>query len=391
MIPDMKNILLMITPSNPGRFAGIARYAKEHSWHLTVADRLTHTLSGWTGDGALVTLRDDDTVVDYVKALRRRSIPVVDLSNSRPEIKLPRVCADNPAIGRIAAKHFLDRNFRRAAWFSTAWSPQHQARYDAFAETFREGGNRETPPAWCWSTASDRATDDWKALSKWLTRLIKTSPRPLGIFCYDDSDASLVENTAVSAGFSVPDEIAVLGAGNDEPLCEAQAIAISSVRNDMERNGRTGAELLNRLIHEREDPQSASGKTAMKPVLISPDGIAERASTDAYAVDSELVRRAVAIYRGDLAHPPSTVELAEALDVSRATLDRAFNSDTGTSPAKILSRLRLDEARRLLRDTGKSVAKIARVLGYSTPSHFSNAFSDRFGVSPRKFRNAMEI
>jgi hypothetical protein len=51
--------MLMINPPIPLRFDGIVRYAREHGWHLTLANRLVRAPRGWNGDGALVTLRGD--------------------------------------------------------------------------------------------------------------------------------------------------------------------------------------------------------------------------------------------------------------------------------------------------------------------------------------------
>ena len=68
----MRNVLLLLTPSNPRRLEGIALFARSRSWHLTIADHLTHSLDGWSGDGALVTLRDDAGMLSYVRRLRRR-------------------------------------------------------------------------------------------------------------------------------------------------------------------------------------------------------------------------------------------------------------------------------------------------------------------------------
>lgn len=378
----IKNVLLLITPASPGRFAGIARYAKEHGWHLTVADRLTHALTGWTGDGALVTLRDDATVLRQVRALRRRGIPVVDLTITRPEIRLPRVAGDNAAIGRVAAAHFLARYFRHAAWFSTSWGHQHRLRRDAFARAFTAAG-RPAPASWIWSLdPKSTQTDDWRALSRWLMKRLRDAPRPLGVFCFDDADASRVESVALAGALRIPEDVAILGTGDDEPLCEAQTVPISSVRHDLSENGYHGAALLDALM--------AGGDGAVRPDarLIPPLGIRERASTDALAVDTPLVRRAVAIYRDDLARPPSTEQLADRLGVSRASLDRAFAADLGLAPAHLLARLRLDAARRLLRTTGRSVSEIAYALGYCNPAYFSNVFRAATGASPKAWRSA---
>ena len=368
------NVLLLVTPSSPGRFRGISAFAKAHKWHLTVSDRLTHALDGWTGDGALVTLRDDPETLRQVKSLRCKGIPVVDLSLTRPDIHLPRVAGDNPAIGRLAADHFRSRHFRNTAWFSTGWGPQHEMRCDAFSAAM------ESPPRkWVWELEPSRTkSDDWKSISQWLSRLLASAPKPLGVFTFDDADASRVESVALAAGLSIPGDIAILGAGDDEPLCESQIVAISSVQHDLTRIGREGAQLLHNLMHGSPPPAQA--------VLVPPRGISERASTDTLALSSDIGRRARDVYAGELANPPSTEMLAARLGVSRATLDRAIEADIGLSPAKLLARLRLCEAKRLLRSSGLSVSEIAYKTGYCNPAYFVNTFRKETGSTPRAWR-----
>ena len=378
----MRNVLLLITPSSPGRFAGVARFAKGHGWHLTVADRLTHALNGWTGDGALVTLRDDATTLSQIRSLRRRGIPVVDLTIEHPEIRLPRVCGDNAAIGRLAADHFRARNFRSVAWFSTSWGHQHRLRCDAFSEKSLWPG--DAPFRWAWSLdPASTKSDDWRELSRWLGRKLADAPRPIGVFCFDDADASRVESVALSAGLRIPDDVAVLGAGDDRPLCESQTIPISSVSHDLETIGYEGAMLLERLM--------ASGRagTPEAPMFVPPRGISERASTDALAVYSPLVAKAIAICRKNLANTPSTEQLADELGVSRPTLDRAFSADTGMSPARLIMRLRLDEAKRMLKSGSQSVSEIAYGLGFCNPAYFTNTFRKLTGSTPKDWKRAV--
>lgn len=370
----LKNVLLLITPSSPGRFAGIARFARSHGWHLTVADRMTHALNGWTGDGALVTLRDDESTLAYVRGLRRRRIPVVDLTFARPDVSLPRVAGDNAAIGRAAAAHFATRYFRNAAWFSTGWGNQHELRFDAFAKALEFA-----PERWAWALDTQKTkADDWNSLSRWLVRRLAAAKRPLGVFCFDDADASRVESAAIAAGLSIPGDVAILGAGDDEPLCQSQMVPISSVRHDLESNGYAGAALLAKLM--------TGGKPPSAPLLIPPRGIAERASTDSLGIGTELVKRARDRYAADLANPPSTTQLAESLGVSRATLDRVFAADVGIAPAKLLARMRIDEAKRLMADDSRSLAEISTALGFCNPAYFCNSFRRATGLSPRAWR-----
>ena len=370
----MRNILLLLTPSNPRRLEGIALFAKKKSWHLTIADHLTHSLDGWKGDGALVTLRDDPGMLSYVRRLRRQGVATVDLSLTRPDVRMPRVAGDNAAIGCMAAAHFASKRYRNAAWFSTGWGHQHELRYAAFSEAM--DGRCEK---WAWALVSPKAgADDWNALSRWLRARLRKAPRPLAVLCFDDADASRVESVAIDSGLSVPGDVAVLGIGDDLVVCENQAVPISSVRHDIHRIGYAGAALLERLMD--------GGRPPSAPILVRPQGVAERASTDTLAISSEIVRRVRDIYSDEMANPPSTEQLAERLGVSRAVLDRAFASDIGLSPAKMLMRLRIDEAKRLMSSTDLTIAEIACKLGYCNAAYFSNTFRAAERLTPKKWR-----
>ena len=370
----MRNVLLLLTPSNPRRLEGIALFAKNRSWHLTIADHLTHSLDGWSGDGALVTLRDDAGMLSYVRRLRRQGVRIVDLSLTRPDVRMPRVAGDNAAIGRMAAAHFKSKRYKNAAWFSTDWGHQHELRYVAFAEAMGTACEK-----WAWALATRKSgVDNWNALSRWLKAKLLKVPHPLAVFCFDDADASRVESVALDAGLSVPDDVAVLGVGDDVVICENQPVPISSVRHDIHRIGYVGAALLERLMN--------GGKPPAVPIRIKPRDVTERASTDALAVSSDIVRRVRDIYMGSLANPPSTTQLVERLGVSRTTLDRAFAADIGLSPPKMLMRLRLDEAKRLMSSTDLTFAEISDRLGYCNAAYFTNIFRDSEGVTPREWR-----
>ena len=131
-----RSVLLLVSPAYPPRLQGIARFARTHGWHLMIEDRLARLPRGWTGDGALVTLRANEETVEYVRQLRRRHIPVVDLTFQRPDVRIPRVTGDHAAAGRAAAEHFLGRHFRHAAWYSTIWTHVHALRYGGFASAW---------------------------------------------------------------------------------------------------------------------------------------------------------------------------------------------------------------------------------------------------------------
>ena len=52
-------------------------------------------------------------------------------------------------------------------------------------------------------------------------------------------------------------------------------------------------------------------------------------------------------------------------------------------------KLKMDEAKRLLKENKMTVNKISEKLGFETPAYFSRAFSKQVGMSPRAYRNAL--
>ena len=141
-----EKVLAMVSPMSAARIAGIARYAHEQGWHLMIQDRLGYQPLAWDGNGVIAALRSDPVSVDAVRRLMKRGIPVVDLTISRPDIKVPRVMSDHTAIGRLAAEHFSERNYRNIVWFSTGWGKVQELRYLGLTE--RTPAARWTPWAW---------------------------------------------------------------------------------------------------------------------------------------------------------------------------------------------------------------------------------------------------
>jgi transcriptional regulator GlxA family with amidase domain len=77
--------------------------------------------------------------------------------------------------------------------------------------------------------------------------------------------------------------------------------------------------------------------------------------------------------------------LADEMGLSRRQLERNVQTVTGQSPADLLRSLRLERASQLLRAHAGTVAEVAYSVGFKSASHFSNAFSRAFGVSPSEY------
>lgn len=81
-------------------------------------------------------------------------------------------------------------------------------------------------------------------------------------------------------------------------------------------------------------------------------------------------------------------QLAALAHVNKYYLVHTFTREYGTSPINYLISRRIQESRRLLESTNHSLSQIAHMLGFSSPSYFSQVFRKQVGVSPQEYRKA---
>jgi AraC family transcriptional regulator len=79
-------------------------------------------------------------------------------------------------------------------------------------------------------------------------------------------------------------------------------------------------------------------------------------------------------------------DLASVAHVSSFHFARLFKSATGETPHDFVTRIRMDRAKTLLRDTDSPASSVAKQVGFSSKSHFSAAFRRCFGLTPAGFR-----
>lgn len=101
------------------------------------------------------------------------------------------------------------------------------------------------------------------------------------------------------------------------------------------------------------------------------------------------LQHAQRILMDNMAQPPSLPELAEMVGLSQSSLTRGFRSETGVSVFEFLRTRRLEKARALLESTDRNITEIAYLVGFSSPSHLTRRFRDRFAVTPGAYRRAL--
>ena len=79
-------------------------------------------------------------------------------------------------------------------------------------------------------------------------------------------------------------------------------------------------------------------------------------------------------------------EVSEYVGFSVAYFSALFKKETGEGFAKYLTRIRMEEAKNLLRETGVPVSEICEKVGYNDRKHFTHTFHKLTGVNPAEYR-----
>lgn len=79
-------------------------------------------------------------------------------------------------------------------------------------------------------------------------------------------------------------------------------------------------------------------------------------------------------------------EICKELGVSRTQLHRKLKALTNKSTSQVIRTIRMQEAKRLLKDHDLHISEIGYAVGYSNPSHFTQEFVREFGEAPSFFR-----
>jgi transcriptional regulator GlxA family with amidase domain len=87
----------------------------------------------------------------------------------------------------------------------------------------------------------------------------------------------------------------------------------------------------------------------------------------------------------------SVDDLADRAGMSARHFARAFIAETGTTPAKAIERLRIEEARSRVQSSSEAIERVAETTGFRDPERMRRAFIRAFGQPPQSMRRASRL
>ncbi|HRE51655.1 MAG TPA: AraC family transcriptional regulator [Flavitalea sp.] len=108
-------------------------------------------------------------------------------------------------------------------------------------------------------------------------------------------------------------------------------------------------------------------------------------ATDTY--DEEKLEKVRDILDNNFINPPSQKELAQLAALNESKLRKDFKEYFGVTIHNYTFRVRMEYARKLLLEKGKSIFETAELTGFSHQNNFSAAFKKYFGISPSDIKH----
>lgn len=126
------------------------------------------------------------------------------------------------------------------------------------------------------------------------------------------------------------------------------------------------------LFHQSLRPQGSS----QNPGVVEPLGSTAPA----------VLKKAIKLMESNLEDALPITQICKRIKMSQRQLDRLFAQFVKKSPVLYYRDIRLDRARGLVTQTDMRLSEIAVASGFSNQAHFSRAYKERFGLSPRSDR-----
>ncbi|MCH7227121.1 helix-turn-helix domain-containing protein [Haloferula sp. A504] len=357
----------------PAIIDGAGAYARQHGLRLDArwsvrADWMPEH-PGW--DGVLVHLVDMESAYLRAAAL---GVPMVHLSGWFAERALPRVECDYAACGVLAAEEFRRLGLSRVVGRNGVRSSIDWRAYRGLRVGARREGLEfiDLPPG--------RKGVDWTSAVEGLANAVAALRFPCGLFLPHAGGMIDLLDLLVQRGVRVPQDLAMIVVDKDpQRNAELAPVPFTGIVPDFWQQGYEAAGLLHRMIIG--EARSCSIRR------VPPVGVVRRESTGVAGSRDPVVAKVIHLLGESAGRTLGVAELARLAGVSRRTLEMRFRRETGMTLHALQTKLRMDEAKRLLGSAKRTVTEVAIECGFSSVHYFTTAFKREVGVTPGAFRS----
>ena len=188
-------------------------------------------------DGLIIASAQPVHSLDLFRRIEERNVPYVLVDRPIPGLHASFVGADNLAIGRLATEHLVKRGCCRIAHLRGPAIGIARERFEGYRRALARHG---------WHVSIRyvvAAGHEDETGYEGMRRLLEVRPIPDGVFCFNDPVAIGAIKAIREAGLRVPQDIAVVGAGNVH-YSDLLAVPLTTVDQGTRQMGTHAAEIL---------------------------------------------------------------------------------------------------------------------------------------------------
>ena len=359
-------------------FSGIQNYAQTHATNWILVPDLfpskwikpTDNLPGYDAIIGRITM-------PVAKAGIKHGIPVVNVWRNSPAVSMvPSVLSDTGEAGRMAAEHLISRGLRRLATIGMRRDASTQLYFKGFEAAAKAHGIPVSRHYVSFSHSSSEKL--WHKYVMNVNRWIDNWPLPIGVATSYDEPARSLITMCLRRGIQIPEQLAIIGTGDELMHCEGSDPELSSIDMGRYREGYLAAELLHRLL--KGEPAPA------EPILSPPADLIARLSTDVYAVADKTVGRAMRYIAEHCGEQIRIADVVAHVGCDRRKLEKQFRAYGRRSINEEIVALRIELTKRLLVSTDDSIEDVAAAAGFGTAQHMRHVFRHQLKTTPLAFR-----
>ena len=211
-------------------------------------------------DGIVLGSANASGNTDLLQQLTSLSVGIVMIDrDDHPDVRCDRVVTNDEEVGRLATAHLIEQGRRAIAHIAGPSIVHAKRRADGYRAALKRR-DIKTRPEWI-VRGGFKEADGYKAMKK----LLSMRPRIDAVFAANDPAAIGAMKAIWDAGLSVPDDIALVGAG-DITFGDLLRVPLTTVSWSREDQGRAAAELL--LDRLGDEPDERPKRVVIPPHLV---------------------------------------------------------------------------------------------------------------------------